>query len=103
MARRSIEQSFAEPEAQRSALKTGLSKPERANDTRPKVLLGAFVLSRLENANDPEFTNRLGDCFHSELPGFLTRDSDKALFANLFNAKHASEPVSTSPSAEEPT
>ncbi|AWI62451.1 hypothetical protein [Sinorhizobium fredii] len=101
MARKSIEQPLAELEAQGSALKTRLSKPERANDTRPKVLLGAFVLPRMENANDPEFTN--GDCLHRELPGFLSRDSDEALLGDLFNAKHASEPVSTSPSAEEPT
>lgn len=83
MARKSIEQRLAELDAQRSALKARLSKQDRANDTRRKVLLGALVLHRLENANDPEFTKRLGDWLRRELPGFLTRDNDKALFADL--------------------
>jgi hypothetical protein len=83
MARKSIEQRLAELEAQRSALKARLSKQERANDTRRKVLLGALVLHRLENTNDPEFTKRLGDWLRRELPGFLTRDNDKALFSDL--------------------
>ena len=55
----------------------------RSKDTRRKVLLGALVLHRLENANDPEFTKRLGDWLRRELPGFLTRDNDKALFTDL--------------------
>ena len=83
MARKTIEQRLAELDAQRSALKARLGKQERANDTRRKVLLGALVLHRLENANDPEFTKRLGDWLRRELPGFLTRDNDKALFADL--------------------
>jgi len=83
VARKSIEQRLAELDAQRSALKARLSKQDRANDTRRKVLLGALVLHRLENANDPEFTKRLGDWLRRELPGFLTRDNDKALFADL--------------------
>ena len=83
MARKSIEQRLAELDAQRSALKARLGKQERANDTRRKVLLGAHVLHRLENANDPEFTKRLGDWLRRELPGFLTRDTDKALFDDL--------------------
>ncbi len=86
MARKSIEQRLAELDAQRSALKARLSKQDRTNDTRRKVLLGALVLHRLENANDPEFTKRLGDWLRRELPGFLTRGSDKALFADLLGA-----------------
>ena len=83
MARKTIEQKLAELDAQRSALKARLSKQERANDTRRKVLLGALVLHRLENSNDPDFTKRLGDWLRRELPGFLTRDGDKELFADL--------------------
>lgn len=83
MARKSIEQRLAQLDAQRSALKARLSKQERANDTRRKVLLGALVLHRLENANDPEFTKRLGDWLRRELPGFLTRDADKDLFDDI--------------------
>lgn len=103
MARKSIEQRLAELEVQRSALKARLSKQERANDTRRKVLLGALVLHRLDNANDPEFTKRLGEWLRRELPGFLTRDGDKLLFADILDAKNASEPISTSPSVVELT
>lgn len=83
MARKSIEQRLAELDAQRSALKARLGKQERANDTRRKVLLGALVLHRLETTNDPEFTKRLRDWLRRELPDFLTRDNDKALFDDL--------------------
>lgn len=89
MARKSIEQRLAELDAQRSALKARLSKQDRANDTRRKVLLGALVLHRLENTTDPEFTKRLGDWLRRELPGFLTRDNDKALFADLLGPEPA--------------
>jgi hypothetical protein len=92
MARKSIEQRLAELDAQRSALKARLSKQDRTNDTRRKVLLGALVLHRLENTNDPEFTKRLGDWLRRELPGFLTRDNDKALFADLLGPAPASTP-----------
>ena len=83
MARKTIEQRLAELDAQRASLKARLSKQERTNDTRRKVLLGALVLHRLENSNDPDFTRRLGDWLRKELPDFLTRHGDKELFADL--------------------
>lgn len=83
MSRKSIEQRIAELEERKKALKARLGKQERAQDTRRKVLLGALVLHRLENSNDAEFTRRLSDWLRKELPGFLTRDIDKALFADL--------------------
>lgn len=86
MARKTIEQRLAELEAQRSALKARLGKQERANDTRRKVLLGALVLYRLENSKDEEFSKRLHDWLRRELPGFLTREADKALFADLLGS-----------------
>ncbi|NKW82731.1 mobilization protein [Ochrobactrum pecoris] len=85
MARKSIEQRLAELDAQRSALKARLDKQERTNDTRRKVLLGTFVLHRLENRKD-EFSQNLVDCLCSELPGFLKRDGDRELFTNLLSA-----------------
>jgi len=93
--RKSIELRLAELDAQRSALKARLGKQERANDTRRKVLLGALVLHRLENANDPEFTKRLRDWLRRELPGFLTRDNDKALFADLLKPETPSTGAGT--------
>jgi len=82
MARKTIEQRLAELDAQRATLKARLSKQERANDTRRKVLLGALVLHRLEHGRD-EISRALPDWLRRELPGFLTRDMDKELFADL--------------------
>jgi hypothetical protein len=83
MARKSIEQRLAELDARRAALKARLSKKERANDTRRKVLLGALVLHWLENSNEPEFTKRLRAWLARELPGFLTREIDKEILKDL--------------------
>lgn len=83
MARKTAEQRLAQLDAQRAALKARIGKQERTHDTRRKVLLGALVLQRLEAGHDPEFTKRLGDWLRRELPGFLTRDADKVLFADL--------------------
>lgn len=91
MARKSIEERLAQLDAQRTALKARLTKQERANDTRRKVLLGALVLHRLENANDPDFTNRLTAWLRKELPGFLTRTGDRELFADLLGDIPAKE------------
>ena len=83
MARKTIEQRLAELDAQRSALKARLSKTERNNDMRRKVLIGSLVLHQLETSDDQEFNKQLGDWLRRELPGFLTRDNDKALFADM--------------------
>jgi hypothetical protein len=92
MARRSIEERLAQLEAQRKTLQARLGKQERARDTRRKILLGALVLHRLETSGDGEFSKRLGDWLRRELPGFLTRDDDKALFADLLK-RPAEEPT----------
>ncbi|MGV2112830.1 mobilization protein [Agrobacterium salinitolerans] len=83
MARKTIKQRLAELEAKRSALKARLSKTERNNDMRRKVLIGSLVLHHLETSDDQDFKHQLGDWLRRELPGFLTRDNDKALFADL--------------------
>ncbi len=83
MARKTIEQRLAELDAQRSALKARLSKTERNNDMRRKVLIGSLVLHHLDPSNDQEFSKQLGAWLRRELPGFLIRDNDKALFSDL--------------------
>lgn len=83
MVRRSIEQRLAQLDAQKKTLQARLGKQERSRDTRRKVLLGALILQRLETSHDAEFTRRLRDWLRRELPGFLTRDVDKSLFADL--------------------
>ena len=80
----------AQIQKQIQALKARDTAQERKDDTRRKVLLGALVLHRLENSNDPDFTKRLGDWLRRELPDFLTCDGDKELFADLLGkAPHA--------------
>jgi hypothetical protein len=49
-------------------------------------LLGALVLQRLETSNDTEFSQRLADWLRRELPGFLTREADRTLLADLLAA-----------------
>src|SRR5208283_4823730 len=95
MARKSIAERIAQLDAQKRALQARAGKQERANDTRRKVLLGALVLHRLENSGEAEFSKRLGDWLRRELPDFLTRDSDKALFGDLLASSHAGKPSSS--------
>lgn len=82
MAKRSIEERLAQLDAQRQALKARLGKQERARDTRRKVLIGALILHHISENNRP-FDNALKQWLQRELPGFLTREDDKALFAEL--------------------
>ena len=82
MARKSIEERLAQLDAQRQTLKARLGKQERARDTRRKVLLGALVLHRL-GENKREFDKTLKEWLQRELPGFLSRPDDKALFDDL--------------------
>ena len=89
MARRSIEVRIAQLEAQKKTLQARLGKQDRANDTRRKVLLGALVLQRLDSSHDKEFSERLRGWLSRELPGFLTREGDRALLADLIAPKAA--------------
>lgn len=84
MAKKTIADRIAQLEAQKKTLQARLAKQERAQDTRRKVLLGAFLLHRLEN--DRDFSPVLKEWVRRELPGFLTRPDDKALFADLLAA-----------------
>lgn len=83
MPRRPIEERLAQLEVQKRTLQIRLSKQQRAVDTRRKVLLGAFLLHRLQSDPNAEFSARLSDWLRRELPGFLIRDTDKVLFGDL--------------------
>ncbi|MBV9510063.1 MAG: mobilization protein [Caulobacteraceae bacterium] len=83
MAKRTIAERLAQLEAQRKSLQTKLGKQERAKDTRRKVLLGAFLLHRLEKGHDAFSKEQLPAWIKKELPGFITRDDDAALFVDL--------------------
>ncbi|TNM66139.1 mobilization protein [Aliirhizobium smilacinae] len=83
MVRKPITQRIAELDERRRVLLTRLGKQARARDTRRKILIGALVLYRLENARDPAFTSRLREWLRAELPGFLTREGDRRLFDDV--------------------
>jgi hypothetical protein len=89
MARRSISDRLAQLEVQRKSLLSKKGKQERAQDTRRKVLLGAFVLHRLDKGHDDFSKKELPDWLRRELPGFITRDDDKALFPDLIGSRPA--------------
>ncbi|MDL2405583.1 mobilization protein [Rhizobium calliandrae] len=84
MARKTIEQRIAELEVRKKTLKARLERQERVEDTRRKILLGALVLHRLELGKD-QFSHDLMSWLRRELPGFLSRDHDKALFPAILD------------------
>lgn len=86
MPRTSIQQRINQLDERKRALRARLGKQERREDTRRKVLIGALVLHRLEHSRDAEFTRRLGEWLARELPRFLVRDGDRALFVDLLNS-----------------
>lgn len=87
MARKSLEQRLAQLDAQRKTLQARLNKEERTRDTRRKVLLGAFILHRIEEGREGT-ADYLRDLIKRELAGFLTRETDLGLFDDLL-AKEA--------------
>ena len=88
-AKRSIEERIAQLEAQKKALQARLNRQDRARDTRRKVLLGALLLHHIES--DSEQGDRLYAWVARELPGFLTRENDLAIFDDFLapQAEHA--------------
>src|SRR5215469_11708185 len=92
MAKRSIAERLAQLEAQRKTLQTKLGKQERARDTRRKVLLGAFLMHRLEKGQDAFSKDQLAAWLKKELPGFITREDDAALFAELMGQPSSGQP-----------
>ena len=59
------------------------------------VLLGALVLPRLEKGQDAFSKEQLPDWLRRELPGFITRDDDAALFPDLIDGGAAPLPDQT--------
>jgi len=96
MAKRSIAERLEQLEAQRKSLQMKLGKQERARDTRRKVLLGAFVMHRLEKGKDAFSKDELPAWLKKELPGFITREDDAALLADLIGEPGAETPSGAS-------
>lgn len=97
MARRSITERLAQLEARRKSLQTKLGKQQRAQDTRRKILLGALILHRLEKGQDDFSREQLPAWLRRELPGFITRDDDAALFPELIPNLKGEVPTASPP------
>ncbi len=88
----SLAERIAQLDARKKTLLARQAKLERTQDTRRKVLLGALILHRIEH--DKENGARMKAWVAKELPGFLTRDTDKELFPDLLDSTvvdHAKE------------
>lgn len=89
--RKPIEQRIRELEEQKRSLQSRLEKQERARTARRRILLGTFLLERLErhelNRDDNE-DSALRDLLQRELPEFLGRDADRDLFTDLLPQKN---------------
>lgn len=92
----SLAERIAQIDAKKKTLLARQAKLERAQDTRRKVLLGALLLHRIEN--DQKNGAQVKAWVAKELPRFLTRETDKELFSDLFEstaadrAQEASDP-----------
>jgi hypothetical protein len=95
MARKSIEERLAQLDARRKTLQARLSQRSRVQDTRRKILMGALILQRLEADPALVIGGRVQDWVARELAGFLTRDADKELFADLTSP--IEEPINLTP------
>ena len=81
--KKSLAERIAQLDAKKKTLLARQARQERTQDTRRKVLLGALILHRIEN--DTENGERMKAWVAKELPGFLTRETDKALFPDLLS------------------
>ncbi|MGV8935700.1 MAG: mobilization protein [Allorhizobium sp.] len=97
--RRTIHQRLSQIEARRQTLKARLGKLQRTEDTRRKILIGALVLHRCEHGTDA-LSKSLTDWLRHELPGFLTRDTDRQLFAELLTPDQGGDQITHPDGAE---
>ncbi|WP_320188847.1 hypothetical protein RMS29_014745 [Agrobacterium rosae] len=83
--RKPIAQRIKELEERKRSLQSRLDRQERAQETRRKILLGSFVLERLAQDGDGDTGDQcdLRQWLTAQLPAFLVRDADRALFADL--------------------
>jgi hypothetical protein len=87
--RKPIEQRIRELEEQKKALQSRLEKQQRAETTRRRMLLGSFILERLEEEGEAEHQQggmdgkQLRLWLAREFPAYLSRDADRVLFVDL--------------------
>jgi large subunit ribosomal protein L7/L12 len=91
-----LEKKIKQLKAQKAAEEARLRAKSKKEDTRRKILVGAYFLEQAEkNGTMPDLINKLN--------GFLTRKNDRALFnleASQNSDSNSSNPNSTSNSLE---
>jgi len=96
--RKPIEQRIRELEEQKKALQSRLEKQQRAETTRRRMLLGSFVLERLEQEGDTAqqqgelSTKQLRQWLARVFPAYLSRDADRLLFVDLLWPQNETNP-----------
>lgn len=85
--RKPIAQRIRELEERKKALQSRLDRQERAQATRRKILLGSFMLEQLQRNDQGRHHDELRQWLRRELPAFLTRDADLALFADILERR----------------
>ncbi len=78
-----LEERKRQLEERTRTLRARLSTEKRKQDTRRRIMLGAFVLHRLEQEGPA--SHALREILCQELPGFLTRDRDRELLGELIS------------------
>ena len=102
--RKPIEQRIRELEEQKKALQSRLEKQQRAETTRRRMLLGSFLLERLEQDEPPAHRQgemdgkQLRQWLAREFPAYLSRNVDRLLFVDLLWPQN--EPNHSTQSAE---
>ncbi len=79
-----IEQAQAKKRKLLARQRAAEHKARRSADTRRKILLGAWLLGQLD---DPKQGPVLHALLADRLPGWLERDDDRALLADLLPAE----------------
>lgn len=90
MPRKSIDQQLAELEARTQKARARVRKRDRTRDTRRKILLGAFLLKKLETEQGTNWVINLLYWLRRELPKYLTRERDHDLFTDIFEGGNES-------------
>lgn len=85
MDRRQITKRLAQLEVRMQSQEARLSKRLQAREIRRKILLGAFILHKMETAADTEVVTPLRDWLRRDLRSFLAYDGDKDLFQDLLD------------------
>jgi hypothetical protein len=73
----------AEITARREAREAQIREQSRKEETRQRILLGAFVLHLVDQ--DTPVARQLKSVLAAELPGFLTRPNDKTVLMPLIH------------------